>query len=270
VAINTAQKTRKSTPHRAACRCAPCIHLKLDEASWRLRDRIPRQIVNSLSLDELRLLPPETRRRLQAVLSDGHVSKADKRAIDKIQLAELVQCEYQRRLIIKGAPEFVENTKAHLDSIAETSIGQRLLRSLSRSGKVVTIIPASRVSEAPPCDYRGALAKGKALRWRSQSGKLRSIRGNGSGSDTTIKYNPDRTRLGSSEAWQSQPPGIWLAHELIHADDAAYGRMDPEEVDGLRNFERQAIGLPPYEQKEFTENKFRAEWQEQQPARPRY
>jgi hypothetical protein len=46
--------------------------------------------------------------------------------------------------------------------------------------------------------------------------------------------------------------------------------MDPEYRDGIRNYERQAIGLPPYDQKEFTENKMRAAWSEPQPLRPRY
>jgi hypothetical protein len=46
--------------------------------------------------------------------------------------------------------------------------------------------------------------------------------------------------------------------------------MDPEKVDGLHHFERQAIGLPPYEQKTFTENRFRAEWVPPQPPRASY
>ncbi len=96
------------------------------------------------------------------------------------------------------------------------------------------------------------------------------LNGNGAGSNTTIRYNPNLSSIGSAEAWQKQPPAIWLAHELIHADDAAYGRMDPELKDGVRNFERQAVGLHPFEHKEFTENRLRAEWSEPQPARPRY
>jgi hypothetical protein len=44
--------------------------------------------------------------------------------------------------------------------------------------------------------------------------------------------------------------------------------MDPEEFDGVRNYERQAIGLAPYEGKEFTENKMRNELSI--PARLRY
>ena len=144
------------------------------------------------------------------------------------------------------------------------------MQSLTRSGRTVIIVPASRTNDARPDNYRAAVALGKVLKWRDESGKERSIRGNGSGSDTTIRYNPDLSQIGSTDGWQRQPPAVWLAHELIHADDAAYGRMDPEYLDGIRNYERQAIGLPPFEQKEFTENKFRAAWTEPQPLRPRY
>jgi hypothetical protein len=79
------------------------------------------------------------------------------------------------------------------------------------------------------------------------------------GSDTTVRYNPDRSQIGRSD-WQKQPPPIWLCHELIHADDAAYGRMNPDWRDGTFDYERQAIGLSPYEKKRFTENKLRSQW----------
>jgi hypothetical protein len=57
---------------------------------------------------------------------------------------------------------------------------------------------------------------------------------------------------------------------LIHAHDAAYGQLDPDVTEGVRNYERQAVGLPPYEDKEFTENGFRAAWKNPLPARTEY
>jgi|GEM_PF-2220163 len=269
-ATGAAKQAQETPPHPVPCVCAPCLNQQLDAASWRDRERLARKLVRSLSLEELRELPAETRRRLQDVLSAGCVSNADRRAVHKILAAELIEVEYQPRLTLKGPQDFIEKTRSHLDQIAATRTGKKLLRSLRRSGRAVRIVPASRVSEAPPDNYRGALAKGTALRWRDRSGKLRSIKGDGTGSDTMIKYDPDRVYSSLAEAWRKQPPAIGLAHELIHADDAAYGRMDPDKTDGVWNFERQAIGLPPFEQKEFTENKFRAEWAERQPARPRY
>jgi Effector protein len=269
----------KPPDHPSTCLCGQCLARRFDGASWRERDRVARRIITALSLEDLSRTPAESRHLLREVLSLGYAPRKDREALDKILAAELldkipadklVAVEYQPRTIIKGAQEFVEKVISQLDSIVSTPIGERLLQSLARSGRTITIVPGKRANDARPDNYRAAVASGKVLKWRDESGKERAIRGNGAGSDTTIKYNPDLSSIGSSEAWQRQPPAIWLAHELIHADDAAYGRMDPEYEDGIRNYERQAIGLPPYDQKQFTENKLRAAWSEPQPLRPRY
>lgn len=96
------------------------------------------------------------------------------------------------------------------------------------------------------------------------------MRGTGKGSNTTIKYNPALSCSVDTVDRSKFPPEIALAHELIHADDAAYGRLEPDEVNGVRNYERQAVGLPPYDGKHFTENKFRASWHPPLPSRNRY
>jgi Effector protein len=252
---------------------------RLDGARGRDRSVIVRQIVAASSVEELRRLPAESRHRLREALSLGFAPVKEREALDKILAAELLEkipaeelvvTEYQRGIVVKGAKDFVEKAQSHLDQIARVLTGGRLLRSLASRGLTVTIVPSSRTNEARPDNYRAAVALGKSLRWKDETGRERVIRGAGSGSNTTIKYNPDLSIIGFAEAWQRQTPAIWLAHELIHADDAAYGRMDPEMIDGVRNYERQAIGLPPYEMKEFTENRLRAEWSEPQPARPRY
>jgi Effector protein len=248
-------------------------------ARSRERSVIVRQIVAACSVEDLRRLAAESRHRLREALSLGFAPVKEREALDKIltaellekiPYAELVSVEYQRGIIIKGAKDFVEKTQCSLDQIARVPTGGRLLRSLASRGLNVTLVPSSRANEARPDNYRAAVAPGKSLRWRDESGRERAIRGVGGGSNTTIKYNPDLSSVGFSAAWQRQPPAISLAHELIHADDAAHGRMDPEVIDGVRNYERQAIGLPPYEMKEFTENRLRAEWGEPQPARSRY
>lgn len=182
---------------------------------------------------------------------------------------DVTELAYRPWIVIKGPHAFVTETAAHLASIAGLRLGRELLASLERSGRRVTILPTARMSEAPPEDFRGALARGRALRWVDEWGRERAVRGRGAGSDTTIKYNPALTTFGV-EPWQRQPPEIGLAHELIHADDAAHGRMDPEQTDGVRNYELQAIGLGPYRDKKFTENKFRDAWPDAQPLRPRY
>jgi hypothetical protein len=261
------------------CLCGLCIARRLDGAWGRDRSGIARKIVAASSVEDLRRFPAESRHRLREALSLGYAPVKEREALDKIltaelldkiPAAELVVAEYQQGIVIKGAIDFVEKTRTHLDQIARVPTGGRLLMSLASRGLNVTLVPSSRTNEARPDNYRAAVAPGKSLRWRDESGRERAIRGAGGGSNTTINYNPDLSVIGFSEAWQRQPPAIWLAHELIHADDAAYGRMDPEMIEGVRNYERQAIGLPPYEMKEFTENRLRAEWSEPQPARPRY
>jgi hypothetical protein len=263
----------------ATCLCGLCIARRFDGVRSRDRSVIVRRDVAASSVEELRRLPAESRHRLRDALSLGFAPVKEQEALDKILTAELLEkipaaelvvIEYQRGIVIKGAKDFVEKAQWRLDQVAGVQTGERLLRSLASRGLTVTLVPSSRANEARPDNYRAAVATGKSLRWRDESGRERAIRGVGAGSNTTIKYNPDLSSIGSAEDWQRQPPAIWLAHELIHADDAAYGRMDPEMIDGVRNYERQAIGLPPYEMKEFTENRLRAEWNEPQPARPRY
>ncbi len=245
----------------------------------RSRGRVVRRIVASITIEKLSQLPSEIRQRMRDVLSLGYAPQGEKEILDKILMAELItkipvtellEVKYQQGIFMKGAQNFVEQVKSQLDCLTSIPTGQKLLKSLARSGRKVTIIPSSRINEARPDNYRAASAHGKVLEWRDETGKKRMIRGNGSGSDSTIKFDQKLTSIGSSEAWQRPPSAIWLGHELIHADDSAYGRMDPEINDGVRNYERQAVGLPPYEQKEFTENKLRAEWQDPQPLRPRY
>src|SRR5215475_13675903 len=265
--------------HPVTCLCGLCIARRFEGAGARDRSVIARRLVAASSVEDLRRLAAESRHRLREALSLGYAPVKEREALDKIltaellekiPAAELVAAEYQLGIVIKGAKDFVEKAQWRLDQIARVPTGGRLLLSLASRGLTVTLVPSSRANEARPDNYRAAVALGKSLRWRDEAGRERAVRGSGSGSNTTIKYNPDLLSLGSAEAWQRQPPAIWLAHELIHADDAAYGRMDPEMIEGVRNYERQAIGLQPYEMKEFTENRLRAEWGEPQPARPRY
>ena len=253
--------------------------LRFDGVGGRNRSVIARRIVAASSVEDLRRLAAESRHRLREALSLGFAPVKEREALDKILTAdllekipvtELVVVKYQPGIVIKGPKDFVVKTKSHLDQIAGVPTGGRLLQSIASRGMNVTLVPSPRANEARPDNYRAAVSQGKKLRWRDEAGRARAVRGSGAGSNTTIKYNPDFSSLGSAEAWQRQPAPIWLAHELIHADDAAHGRMDPEMIDGVRNYERQAIGLPPFEMKEFTENRLRAEWSEPQPPRPRY
>jgi hypothetical protein len=252
---------------------------RIDGARGRERSLIVRRIVAACSVEDLRRLAAEIIHQLRDSLSLGFAPVKEREALDKILTAELLKkipaagllaVEYRRGIILRGDQDFVAKTRSRLEEIAGVPTGGRLLGSLASRGLTVTLVPSSRINEARPDNYRAAVATGKSLKWRDVSGRESAIRGCGGGSNTTINYNPDLSVIGFAAAWQRQPPAIWLAHELIHADDAAHGRMDPEMVNGVRNYERQAIGLPPYEMKEFTENRLRAEWSEPQPPRPLY
>jgi NleD-like pathogen effector protein (putative zinc metallopeptidase) len=265
--------------HPETCICGQCVARRLGGARIRERSVIGRRVVAACSAEDLCRLAVEVRQQLRDALSLGFAPVKERDALDKILAAELLleipasellAVECQRGLVIKGGKDFVEKTRSRVEEIAGVSMGERLLGSLASRGLTVTIVPSSRASETRPDNYRAAVAPGKSLKWKDESGRERVIRGAGGGSNTTIKYNPDLSSIGFAAPWQRQPPAIWLAHELIHADDAAHGRMDPDLIDGVRNYERQAIGLPPYESKEFTENKLRAEWGEPQPLRPLY
>ncbi|MBL8190136.1 MAG: hypothetical protein JNK38_19125 [Acidobacteria bacterium] len=249
---------------------ATWVTQQLDQASARQIGQIARKIVHDFSDRELRALPADLRQRLLSNLKNGRITQADRKAVDKLLTAELVEVRYREAITIKGTGEFAATTQAHLSLLAKLSIGRKLLDSICQSGKSVTIIHTDRVSEAPPNDFKAAIPKGKTLKWFDLWGHEKTIRGTGKGSDTIIKYNPTFTCSHQTKDWNHNPPEISLAHELIHAHDSAYGRLDPDEVDGVRNYERQAVGLAPYENKEFTENKFRQAWSKPLPLRMRY
>lgn len=264
------KKNKTLQPPVALLSQASWINQQLDQVNWRSVSSTARKIIADCSPEEIRGLPEETRQRLLRHLSTGRITEADRRAVNKLQSAQLAEIEYQQHMIIKGPPEFVNKTKAHLQRLAELKIGQDLLCSLKQSGRQVTIIPTHKVSEAPPNNFKAAIPKGSVIKWQTLGGKEKVMRGTGQGSNTIIKYNPGLTCSGRTADWRKHPPEIALAHELIHADDAAHGRLDPDEVSGVRNYERQAVGLPPYEEKRFTENNFRKCWRPQLPPRTRY
>ncbi len=63
-----------------------------------------------------------------------------------------------------------------------------------------------------------------------------------------------------------------MQHELKHGYDAAYGRQERGDMEQgsirINKRERQAVGLPPYENEPYTENKYRSD--RNQPPRSRY
>jgi hypothetical protein len=271
MATNARKKSRDlNTPSVALLSQSTWIGQQLDQVPEGHKGQVARKIVLALSETEIRALPVDCRKRLLSHLKNGRITEADRKAVNKLLTAELVEVKYREKITIKGETEFANITHDHLCRLAKASLGRKLLESICKSGKSVTIIHTDRVSEAPPTDFKAAIPKGKALKWFDLWGNEKTIRGTGKGSDTVIKYNPSFAFSRQTDDWKNHPPEIALAHELIHADDSAYGRLDPDEVDGVRNYERQAVGLTPYENKEFTENKFRLAWSKPLPLRTTY
>ena len=174
---------------------------------------------------------------------------------------------YGKAIVIQGNPEFQKMVKADLDAIAKTPSGKKLLADLDKSGKTVTIKPTTGGNGLQPASAAALKANGK----------------NGKGSDSTVSYNPSRSNLGT-EKWQTRPPAIGLAHELVHAQHAAEGSIDTSKVSNdskpdpgnpkliVKEMaeEVRTAGIPPYSKEPYSENTIRDEWNPKQVQRPWY
>jgi len=117
------------------------------------------------------------------------------------------------------------------------------------------------------------------------AGELRPDGSQNVGTDVTVGYNPNRTMIGDgSEAWHTRPPGVALAHELIHADAGTHGKAVPMSREDVNDAqvdpttgkaayasvdELRTVGVSPHAYR-FTENMIRAEWDPKQAQRTHY
>jgi type VI secretion system secreted protein VgrG len=174
-------------------------------------------------------------------------------------------------IVIKGDPLFQAKTMAALNQIGQTSTGDKLLNSIDDAGKKVTI---QSTAGGNACGYPKATA---ADRFAGADGKP------GKGTDANVFFNSDDDTIGSEE-WETRPPAIGLAHELVHAEQATYGSMkrgdadndsrpdpsDPSQSSQAPIRELEAAGIPPHDKGDFNENKIRSEWNPEQPEREWY
>jgi type VI secretion system secreted protein VgrG len=173
-------------------------------------------------------------------------------------------------IIIKSDdPKFQSQTVNDVIAIGKTDTGGKLLNSIDNSGKTVTIVPTAGGNET---SYDNG-----ADRFTGADGKP------GPGTDATVGYNKDRQKIGD-EPWETRPPAIGLAHELVHADQANHGTQtpgmtdndakpdpaDPSKTAQEKTREVEAAGIPPNDKRDFTENKIRDEWNPKQPQRQWY
>ena len=171
-----------------------------------------------------------------------------------------------------GGPEHFEAAvKADLQAIYDTPTGKLLLESLHASGKKISI----------QYDTVNSAIFNQAT-WQRAFYQEDGITP-GQGVALPIEYNPFLGKAGQMP-WNTRPPGIGLAHELIHAEQAAYGRMrrfnaenpggpdsrNPKKLLTVPAYELDTLGVHPEHQYAFTENKIRAEWNPPQGLRSYY
>ncbi|WP_046246008.1 type VI secretion system tube protein TssD [Hymenobacter terrenus] len=114
---------------------------------------------------------------------------------------------------------FKEAVMADLQALYDTKTGRKLLESLQASGKRIEIFYGEVNGAAFPNASKEYPHGYWPPAFYDEDGKTP-----GAGTAMGIRYNPFNS-IGGEKAWQERPPGIGLAHELIHAEQAAHGRM---------------------------------------------
>lgn len=169
-----------------------------------------------------------------------------------------------------GPADFAAATRADLQAIYNTPTGKQLLDSLAAAGRKIYINYGEQNQAGFPFNPKPAFYEADGIT-------------PGQGLALTIEYNPFIEKTGP-KPWNERPPAIGLAHELIHAEQAAHGRMlrslapnpggpdpaNPHKQDPTYEFELQAVGVPPYDTYPVSENKIRAEWNPPQTRRAYY
>lgn len=176
---------------------------------------------------------------LQNLLGDGP------RAVQDSSDPNGYYTQYRNGVRIRGTPEFQARVVRDLDRVSQTDMGRRNLDRISNSGHTTTIVQTNN---------------GNSITYNS-NGFQQGDGSPGSGSDSTIYYNPDRTSIGTDEPWMTRTPETGLAHELGHGGDVATGTMatGTMDIDGRTTdaSEAQATGLGPYANNPNSENAYR-------------
>ncbi len=158
-------------------------------------------------------------------------------------------------ITVNGSPEFQSAVARDMDSLYGTPTGKSLIDQINSNPNHKTTIVETTA--------------GNSVGGFTNDANKRADGTNGPGSDTVLKYNPNRTQIGDgSEDWMTRPPAVGLGHELVHVDQAQNGRFDPDTSHSPPDDEKEAAGVPPFENAPHTENKIRREMG--QPRRPRY
>lgn len=181
-----------------------------------------------------------------------------------------IATEYSDGIIITGTPEFQAGTVTALDKLAATPSGEAMLHDFNETGKTVTIVETTG---------------GCGVNDFTTDAERNSDGTKGSGSDSTLSYNPNQPPIGDgSEQWHLIPPEVALGHEMVHATHVGQGDVSmtqvendskPDPADPTKNAteieeEVRTAGIPPYDNEPYSENTIRSEWDPVQPPRPYY
>jgi uncharacterized Zn-binding protein involved in type VI secretion len=170
---------------------------------------------------------------------------------------------------IEGPPEFQLQTMMALAKLAQTPTGLGLLQSLDSAPHTTTIKPSLDGTNS-----------------ENGAGYADPVTGApGPGTPAEVFFNPDRDKL-NGRPDQTRDPAIGLGHELIHANHDVHGTNVKASstytgADGKTytapGYEQQAVGLGPYANDPYTENKLRKDFDElgiskfgREHQRPRY
>ncbi len=176
---------------------------------------------------------------------------------------------------INGTNDFKDRVRYDLLKLYGTTTGKNLLLSIIKSNNKIVIAPLDEKHTSPSTAISSQANKNDL--YRDSNGNP------GKGVNAAVFYNPSgNVNYLNRKDFENVPMAIVLGHELIHAQHAISGTMGTGRVpnDNKRNFwggeimeEREEVetaGIPPNNNREFTENKLRSEWETPQPQREYY
>jgi hypothetical protein len=161
-----------------------------------------------------------------------------------------------RGVQITGNPAYINAIRGHLDTIASTSCGEKLLEQIAMSPHFVGIrpaVPGTNNNDWSSDSYTNPNA-------RIRNGLNGPV---GAGTSATVFSNLNSGPFyNGSEPWMNAPDDVTLFHELNHARQAVRGEMQPGRGQDpwvgwrVNNRELDCVGLGPWDN-EISENAYR-------------
>jgi uncharacterized Zn-binding protein involved in type VI secretion len=169
--------------------------------------------------------------------------------------------QYNEFITITGDAEYQAKVVRDLNRISSTESGQALLESMGNSGNHCTIRP-NDAANPDAAAWTDPVPTGPG----PYPGYSTDANGTGTGTNSQVWYDPDENGISdppyNTQDWASEenfPSDVTLFHEMVHCDDVMNGELDDRTPAGqaASNMEHRAVGLPPYENEEYSENAYR-------------